>query len=175
MAAETQQREHSAEARGASDVRRESEGDAPKVERTELRPAHPRYGSAPTHTLAGDEVIEELGTRGVPKRAMHEPLRAPDDEVLERRHANEEAGVASFRPDPELGDAAAELAEELGRSFVESATAVADVSELVVPEETAEEEVGGPFVVTGIESELGREAAVNLRDVDEKSRRRPGK
>lgn len=161
----------------SSDVRREpsARDREPAPKHVERVPAHPRHASAAGHAMAGDEVLEEIGSRGVPKRAMHAPLRTPDDEVLARHRAHEESAVASFHPDPELGDAAADLAEELGRSFVESATRVSDVSEIAIPEETAEEEVGGPFVVTGPQSELGREAAYNLRDVDEKSRRRPGK
>lgn len=60
---------------------------------------------------------------------MHQALLAPDDEVMRRRIAPGENVSVSFEVDPELGDAAAELAGDLGRSYIDAATSDADVSE----------------------------------------------
>jgi hypothetical protein len=72
--------------------------------------------------LVGSEVLEARGTNGVRKRAMHEPLRAPDDEVIVRHMAPGEGASVSFDVDPAMGDAAAELARDLGRGYLDGAT-----------------------------------------------------
>lgn len=85
--------------------------------------------------LVGSEVLDALGSKGAPKRAMHQPLRASDDDVMERRIAPGENVSISFEVDPELGDAAAELADDLARSFIDAATGDMDVGEAI--EETS--------------------------------------
>lgn len=138
------------------------------------KPAHPVHPSARTHQLVS-EVMEEEGSLGVPKRPMHEMVRTSDDENRKRERGMTQEASIEFRPDPELGDAAADLAEELGRNMLGAATSGVDMSELVPPEESFQEEVGGPYIVTGVQAELGEEPEFDLRDVDEKSRRHPGK
>lgn len=107
---------------------------------------------------------------------MHEAVRTADDEVRHRERARAQEASTKFRPDPETGDAAADLASELGRDMLDAATSGVDMSELVPPEESFEEEVGGPFIVSGMPVGLeDEEVEFDLRDVDEKSRRQPGK
>ena len=87
----------------------------------------------------------------------------------------EEASV-SFRPDPEAGDAGAGLADELGRSFLESATTGEDMSELESADDLMPSEVGGPFIEVGVD-EPSEDAATNVEPQAspprKKSRRKP--
>ena len=109
-----------------------------------------------SHDLVGSDVLDEVGTGGVAKRAMHDVVRTPDDEVVQRHYhhyRNEESATVSFHPDLELGDAAADLADEFGRAFLESATSVEDISgqEEVADDEMLDSEIGGPFIITETE------------------------
>lgn len=152
----------------------ESKERGPEAHKVERRPARPLHPSGASHQLAS-ETLEEIGTGGVRKRAMHDAVRTSDDEVRERERAPEQPAAIEFRHDPLLGDAAADLAEELGRDMLESATSGVDMSELVPPEESYEEEVGGPYIVSGFQAGEEDEEEFDLRDIDEKSRRQPRK
>lgn len=138
------------------------------------KPAHPVHPSAQTHQITS-EILEEVGSLGVSKRPMHEAIRTSDDEVRKRERAAVQEASIEFRPDPELGDAAADLADELGRKMLDAATSGVDMSELVPPEMSFEEEVGGPFIVSGLQAGEEDEEEFALRDIDERSRRQPGK
>lgn len=120
-------------------------------------------------------MLDELGTGGVAKRPMHEAVRTSDDEVRHRELAPFEEASVEFETDPELADAAADLASELGRGMLDSATSGVDMSEIVPPEESFEEEVGGPFIVSGLQAGEEDEEEFNVSDIDERSRRQPRK
>jgi hypothetical protein len=95
--------------------------------------------------LVGSEVLDVIGSGGVPKREMHDIIHS--SEVGERRLGPLQAESVSFRADPEVGDAGAEFAEEFGQNYLRSATTGEDVSELENPTETSPTEIGGPFLV----------------------------
>ncbi len=82
-----------------------------------------------SHQLAGSEVLAVRGAAGATRRAMHEAQRAIDDEVLPRA-ARRGRAATSFRPDPAASDAGADLADELGRSFLEGAVSGEDQGQL---------------------------------------------
>jgi hypothetical protein len=105
---------------------------------------HPPAASFP---LVGSDVLDVVGSRGVPKREMHDIIHSPDDEIAEYPLGPMQEASVSFRPDPEIGDAAADLAEELGQSAMRSATTGEDVSELESAPEMAPTEIGGPFLI----------------------------
>jgi hypothetical protein len=48
-------------------------------------------------------------------------LHAPDDGIVELQLGAGEGATVSFHPDPALGDAGADLADDLGRFFLEGA------------------------------------------------------
>jgi hypothetical protein len=110
----------------------------PGTARDESPSAGPRY--------LGSEVLDVTGAEGVSRRAMHDVIHAPDDEIAEQPLAPGEEADISFRPDREIGDAGAELAEELGRSYLQSATSGEDISEIEAGDEADPVEVGGPFL-----------------------------
>ena len=70
---------------------------------------------------------------------MDEATPALDDEVRSYHHHPSEVGATAFGFDPEAGDAAADLAGELGSQFLESATRGEDMSDrMLIAEEQAE-------------------------------------
>jgi hypothetical protein len=106
-------------------------------------PNAPPPGSSP---LVGSDVLDVIGSHGVPRRNMHDVIHTSDDEIVERPLGPLEAASVSFRPDPEAGDAGADLAEELGRSYLRSATTGEDISEIENADELDASEIGGPFL-----------------------------
>jgi hypothetical protein len=107
---------------------------------------------------------------------MHDIIHSSDDEIAEHHLGPLEEASASFRPDPDAGDAGADLADELGRSFLESATTGEDMSELENSEELMASELGEPF----LEVDVAEEADDAATQVDpkppsprRKSRRKP--
>ena len=78
---------------------------------------------------------------------MHDVIHAPDDGIAEYHLGPQQEASVSFRPDPEVGDAAADLAEELGQNALRSATSGEDMSELEDQAETDAAEIDGPFVI----------------------------
>jgi len=137
-----------------------------------LRPARPRPKEAASHQLSS-EVLEEEGSLGVPKRPMHDVVRTADDEVMRRGRARDQAASVAFESDPELNDPAADLAEVLGRDMLGAATSGVDMSELVPPEESFEEE-GGPYIVSGLQAGEEDEEEYDLADIDARRHIRPG-
>ena len=113
-------------------------------------PAGPRAPDEPpiaSFPLVGSEVLDVIGSAGVPKREMHDVIHSPDDGIVEHHLGPLQEASVSFRPDPEVGDAGADLAEEFGQNYLRSATTGEDMSELENPTEMAAAEVGGPFVI----------------------------
>ena len=102
---------------------------------------------AATFPLVGSEVLDAIGSRGVSKRAMHDVIHAPDDGIAEYHLGPQQEASVSFRPDPAVGDAAADLAEELGQNSLRSATSGEDMSELEDRTDTDATEFGAPFVI----------------------------
>lgn len=137
-----------------------------------LRPARARK-EARSHQLSS-EILEEEGSLGVPKRPMHDVVRTADDEVRKRERAREQSASVAFHSDPELNDPAADLAEVLGRDMLDSVTSGVDMSELVPPEESFEEEVGGPYIVAGLQAGEEDEEEFDLGDIDARRHIRPG-
>src|SRR5258708_39293278 len=117
----------------------------PKRKRgSEKPPAGPPAASFP---LAGSDVLDVIGSKGVPKREMHDIIHAPDDGIAEQPVGPQQEPSVSFHADPEVGDAGADLAEEFGRNYLQSATPGQDMSELENPSETDPTEVGGPSII----------------------------
>jgi hypothetical protein len=98
------------------------------------------------HPLVGSEVLDVIGSGGVPKRDMHDIIHAPDDEIVEVPLGPGQEAKVEFRPDPKVGDAGADMAEELGRSYLQSATSGEDMSEIENPPTMDVSEVGEPFL-----------------------------
>jgi hypothetical protein len=99
---------------------------------------HPPTG----HSLVGSEVLEAVGSKGVVRRAMHDVIHSPDDESVAYRVGPEQEPSVAFRPDHQLADAGAEMAEDLGREFLISATTGADMSELEGASSSEPTEIG---------------------------------
>jgi hypothetical protein len=97
--------------------------------------------------LVGSEVLEVVGSGGVPKRDMHDIIHSPDDGIAVVRLGPQQGASVSFRPDPEIGDAGADLAEEFGENYLRSATTGEDMSELENPTEPDPNEFAGPLVL----------------------------
>jgi hypothetical protein len=97
--------------------------------------------------LVGSDVLDVIGSEGAARRDMHDIIHAPDDEIVEHHLGPLEEAKVSFRPDPEVGDAGADFAEDFGRSYLQSATGDVDMSELEGGDELDPSEVGGPFLV----------------------------
>jgi hypothetical protein len=113
-------------------------------------PAGPRAPDEPpiaSRPLVGSEVLDVIGSGGVPKREMHDVIHSPDDAIAEHHLGPLQEASVSFRPDPEVGDAGADFAEEFGQNFLRSATTGEDMSELENPTEMAPTEIGGPFLI----------------------------
>jgi len=81
-------------------------------------PDEPRAAGFP---WVGSDVLDVIGSGGVPRRAMHDIIHAPDDEIAERALGPLEEASVSFRPDPEASDAGADFAggEELIKKIQE--------------------------------------------------------
>jgi hypothetical protein len=97
--------------------------------------------------LVGSDVLDVVGSRGAAKREMHDVIHAPDDGIAEVALGPHEGASVSFRPDPTIGDAGADFAEEFGGNYLRSATTGEDMSELENPPEGDATEIAGPFVI----------------------------
>ncbi len=114
----------------------------PKIERnTSIEPPPVSF------PLVGSDVLDVVGSGGVMKREMHDVIHSPDDGIAEVALGPQQGASVSFRPDPEVGDAGADFAEEFGGNYLRSATTGEDVSELENPPEGDATEIGGPFVI----------------------------
>ena len=78
---------------------------------------------------------------------MHDVIHSPDDGIAEYHLGPMQEASVSFRPDPGIGDAGADLAEELGENYLRLATSGEDMSELENPVESDPAEIGGPFLI----------------------------
>jgi hypothetical protein len=121
--------------------------DPPRPIRAKTRGESPAAG----FPLAGSEVLDVTGPRGEQRREMHDIIHAPDDDIVERHLGPHEEASVSFHPEPDIGDAGADLAEELGRTYLEAASSGRDMSELENPDEPDPSEVGGPFLEVSLE------------------------
>jgi hypothetical protein len=81
-----------------------------------------------------------------PPDDMDEVKPSLDDERRRHRHHPNDGGTTRFGFDPEAADAAADLAGELGATFLEGATRGEDMSDLAM-EADAREESELPFVI----------------------------
>jgi hypothetical protein len=118
----------------------------PTTEPPKESPNEPPPASFP---FVGSDVLDVIGSKGVPKREMHDVIHSPGDGIAEVHLGPLEGASVSFRPDPEMGDAGADFAEEFGGNYLRSATTGEDVSELENPPELDPAEIGGPFVIEG--------------------------
>src|SRR5258706_98261 len=98
------------------------------------------HASIPAFCCSGRDFI--IASKGVPKREMHDIIHSPDDGIAEQPVGPQQEPSVSFHADPEVGDAGADLAEEFGRNYLQSATTGQDMSELENPSETDPTEVG---------------------------------
>jgi hypothetical protein len=107
----------------------------------------PDQPPASSYPLGASDVLDVIGSKGVAKREMHDIIHAPDDGVSEQRLGPQEQPSVRFRPDPEVGDAGAEFAEEFGQNYLRAATSGEDLDELEHATEMDPTEVGGPFLI----------------------------
>jgi hypothetical protein len=121
------------------------------------------------HSLVGSEVLEAVGSKGVVRRAMHDVIHSPDDESVAYRVGPEQEPSVVFRPDHQLADAGAEMAEDLGREFLISATTGADMSEIESASSSEPAEIGVSVREGPSDEEPGDEddKAVDEDDEDE--------
>ena len=126
----------------------------------ERRPHDPPPVSFP---LVGSDVLDVVGSRGVPKREMHDVIHSPDDGIAEVRLGPLQEASVSFHADPEIGDAGADLAQEFGENYLRSATTGEDMSELENPDEPDPNEFGGPFVIERPPPSRRRRKAARMR------------
>jgi hypothetical protein len=131
---------------------------AKRSDRTKVPDETPAAG----FPLVGSDVLDVVGSRGVPKRNMHDIIHAPDDEIAEHALGPRQEASVSFRPDPEVGDAGADFAEEFGRSYLQSATTGEDVSEIEGADDLGPSDVGGLFAEVDAEGNT-----VDPSDVEE--------
>jgi hypothetical protein len=111
-----------------------------------VKRAVPDAPPAASFPMAGSEVLDVTGSEGAPRRDMHDVIRTPDDEAVARPLGPLEEANVSFRPDPAMGDAGADFADELGRSYLRAATTGEDISEIENADEMDPSEIGGPFL-----------------------------
>lgn len=77
-----------------------------------------------------------------PAAALSDAVPTLDDEVRNYHHHPNESGVVDFEVDPYAGDAAADLAGDLGSEFLEGATRGQDVSDVMMTRDDQEGEAG---------------------------------
>jgi hypothetical protein len=93
-----------------------------------------------------DQMAPPIHGKAHPRGAMDEATPTLDDEIRRFRHHPNDAGATDFAFDPEAADAAADLAGDLGATFLAGATRGEDMSDVVLTaEDQAENDV--PFVI----------------------------
>jgi hypothetical protein len=101
-----------------------------------------------------EEVAPPLHGKAHPRGEMDEATPTLDDENRRFHHHPNDAGTTDFAFDPEAADAAADLAGDLGATFLTGATRGEDMSDLVsMAEDQAENDV--PFVIEEEVEETG--------------------
>jgi hypothetical protein len=108
------------EDRGAAPRERDRDREDPA---TELQP---------DPTTPGDYVGPPLSAKTNPPDAMDDALPSLDDEHRSYRHHPSENEAIEFEIDPLAGDAAADLAADLGSQFLEGATRGEDLGSRVL-------------------------------------------
>lgn len=113
-----------------------------------------------------------------PSAELSDAIPTLDDEVRQFRHHPNESGSIEFEVDPYAGDAAADLASDLGSEFLEGATRGQDMSELLMShdDEVSDESFlyDDELVATGADEEEEGDLAEGLPADDEaESERRP--
>ena len=76
----------------------------------------PHQAEGASFPFVGSDVLDISGSGGAPRREMHDIIHSADDEIAEHHLGPLEEASVSFRPDPEAGDAGADLADELGEA-----------------------------------------------------------
>lgn len=89
-----------------------------------------------------------------PPSEMDEATPTLDDSDRRYFHHPSDSGVTEFDNEPEAGDAARDLASELGREYLEGVTRVDDMSDIRYSDEEREESEL-PFVIEEEEEEFG--------------------
>jgi len=160
------------------DVDRTSPGKAfgellPQSDRPTPVRAGPDETRAASFPLVGSEVLDVSGAAGARRRNMHDVIHSPDDEIAEQHRGPHEEAAVSFRSDPEAGDAGADLADQFGRSYLQSATTGEDISEIESADDLDTTEMGGPFIEIDIEGNAEQEedeeetgATMNVNSLD---------
>lgn len=118
-----------------------------QVEATQ-RQVEPARGEPPVPLTDDLEelVAPPLAAKTHPREDMDEVKPSLDDESRRHRHHPNDAGTTRFSVDPEAADAAADLAGDLGSSFLEGATRGEDLSEVEIElEERQDSEL--PFLI----------------------------
>lgn len=77
-----------------------------------------------------------------PSAALSDAVPTLDDEARNYHHHPNESGVVDFEVDPYAGDAAADLAGDLGSEFLEGATRGQDMSDVMMTRDDQEGEAG---------------------------------
>jgi hypothetical protein len=96
-------------------------------------------------------VVPPLRGKAHPPAEMDEATPTLDDEKRSYHHHPNDAGTTEFGFDPDAADAAADLAGELGTTFLTSATLGEDMSDALMTRE--EQEVGDLRVISEEEEE----------------------
>jgi len=84
-------------------------------------------------------VVPPLRGKAHPPAEMDEATPTLDDEKRSYRHHPNDAGTTAFGFDPDAADAAADLAGELGATFLSGATYGEDMSDVTMTREEAQE------------------------------------
>ncbi|HSN97963.1 MAG TPA: hypothetical protein VLS89_06680, partial [Candidatus Nanopelagicales bacterium] len=79
-----------------------------------------------------------------PSHELSDAVPTLDDEARHYRHHPNESGVVDFDVDPYAGDAAADLAGDLGSEFLEGATRGQDMSDVMMSRD--DQEGDAPFL-----------------------------
>jgi hypothetical protein len=103
-----------------------------KVKPAETPPASDRAPLSPDPIRPGDRVGPALHGKTHPPEAMDNVLPSLDDEHRSYRHHPSQNEAIEFEIDPLAGDAAADLAADLGSQFLEGATRGEDLGSRVL-------------------------------------------
>lgn len=92
-----------------------------------------------------------------PRSELSDVIPTLDDEVRSYHHHPNDAGSIEFEVNPDVADAAADLASDLGAEFLEGATMGQDLSEVMMSHEDEDGDL--PYLLEDEEVEVaGRES-----------------
>jgi hypothetical protein len=107
-----------------------------------------------------------------PRRELSDVVPTLDDEVRRYHHHPNDAGCTEFETNPDVADAAADLASDLGAEFLEGATRGQDLSDVVMSYEDSEGEL--PYLLENEEIDTsGSTPEEERQPATGKPRRRP--